>query len=157
MKLTTKGRYAVMAMVDIAFYSDEKPMSMPEISDRQNIPLTYLEQLFVKLRKASLIESVRGPKGGYKLSKEPNEIAVSDVIMAVDEPMQITRCNGKDGCIQKSVKCMTHHLWEGLGQKIHSYLSSMSLADICNQNQPENTNHVSASYKSFVEVEDDIL
>lgn len=151
MKLTTKGRYAVMAMVDIAFYSDGDPMSMSLISERQAIPLPYLEQLFSKLRKAKLISSARGAKGGYILARDAKDINIADVILAVDEPLKITRCSpNSGGCMHKNARCMTHDLWEGLGKTIHNYLGSVSLADVCDKNEGKEK---SCSYESFVEVD----
>jgi Rrf2 family transcriptional regulator, iron-sulfur cluster assembly transcription factor len=133
MKLSTRGRYAVMAMVDLAQNSAGQPVSLADIADRQAISLSYLEQLFAKLRRAGLVDSVRGPGGGYRLSDSPEDIRVSEVIVAVDEPIKTTSCTPGTsiGCIRKSTRCMTHDLWEELGHQIHGYLSSVSLADVC--------------------------
>ena len=133
MKLSTRGRYAVMAMVDLTQNSAGQPVALAEISDRQDISLSYLEQLFSKLRRAGLVQSVRGPGGGYKLADAAEDIRVSEVILAVDEPIQTTSCTlgTSVGCIRKSTRCMTHDLWEELGHQIHGYLSSVSLADVC--------------------------
>ncbi len=133
MKLSTKGRYAVMAMVDLAQHSAGQPLTLADIATRQDISLSYLEQLFAKLRRAGLVESVRGPGGGYKLSVSADDIRISEVILAVDEPIRTTSCNSKTslGCIRKSTRCMTHDLWAELGHQIHGYLSSVSLADVC--------------------------
>ena len=133
MKLSTKGRYAVMAMVDLAQNISGKPVNLAEISDRQAISLSYLEQLFSKLRRAGLVTSVRGPGGGYRLAERAENIRVSEVILAVDEPIRTTGCmpGTAAGCIRKSSRCMTHDLWEELGHQIHGYLSSVSLADVC--------------------------
>jgi Rrf2 family transcriptional regulator, iron-sulfur cluster assembly transcription factor len=133
MKLSTKGRYAVMAMVDLAQNSAGQPVSLADISERQAISLSYLEQLFAKLRRAGLVQSVRGPGGGYRLSGSPEEIRISEVIVAVDEPIKTTSCTpgASAGCIRKTTRCMTHDLWEELGHQIHGYLSSVSLSDVC--------------------------
>lgn len=133
MKLSTKGRYAVMAMVDLAQFGTTGPVALAEVADRQEISLSYLEQLFAKLRRASLVTSVRGPGGGYKLSYPAHEIRVADVITAVDEPIRTTGCTpgAAKGCIRRTSRCMTHDLWEELGHQIHSYLNSVSLEDVC--------------------------
>lgn len=133
MKLGTKGRYAVMAMVDLAKYSDKKPITLSEIATRQEISLSYLEQLFAKLRRAGLVKSVRGPGGGYKLAFGIESIRISDVIRAVDEPIKVTRCDPerREGCLSKHTRCLTHDLWEELGQHIHLFLSSITLEDVC--------------------------
>lgn len=133
MKLSTKGRYGVMAMVDLAQFAAAGPVALAEIAERQEISLSYLEQLFAKLRRAGLVTSVRGPGGGYRLAHDAEDIRVSDVITAVDEPIRTTGCKPgtSAGCIRRSSRCMTHDLWEGLGHQIHSYLNSVSLADVC--------------------------
>lgn len=137
MNLTTKGRYAVTAMVDLALHDAQKsPVSLADIAARQHIALSYLEQLFVKLRRAGLVASVRGPGGGYKLTKASEQCFVSDIMEAVDEPIKMTRCNKnavdtKAGCTHTKSQCLTHRLWEGLGNHIESYFQSVSLADIC--------------------------
>ncbi|WP_114393618.1 Rrf2 family transcriptional regulator [Oleisolibacter albus] len=133
MKLSTKGRYAVMAMVDLAKHSQGCPVALAEIADRQEISLSYLEQLFARLRTAALVRSVRGPGGGYLLASDPAAIPVSSIILAVDEPIRTTRCaaggEGK-GCRSDKTRCLTHHLWEELDHQILLYLSSVSLADV---------------------------
>ncbi len=133
MKLGTKGRYAVMAMVDLAMYDNDQPVTLSEIAERQEISLSYLEQLFAKLRRAGLVKSIRGPGGGYRLAFGPDSIRVSDVIRAVDEPIRTTRCQpgGPVSCVSKSSRCLTHDLWEELGHQIHLYLNSVTLADVC--------------------------
>jgi Rrf2 family transcriptional regulator, iron-sulfur cluster assembly transcription factor len=133
MRLSTKGRYAVMAMVDLAKHSGGDPVSLAEIAERQEISLSYLEQLFAKLRKGGLVRSVRGPGGGYLLAFSPGETRISDVILAVDEPIRATRCTpgAPTGCRGNKSRCLTHDLWEELGNQIHLYLSSVSLADVC--------------------------
>ena len=135
MKLSTKGRYAVMAMVDLAMHSDNKPISLADIADRQEISLSYLEQLFAKLRRGGLVRSVRGPGGGYLLAREDSETRISDVILAVDEPIRATRCTPGQpfGCRINKSRCMTHDLWEELGNQIYLYLSSVTVADVVNK------------------------
>jgi len=131
MKLTTKGRYAVTAMLDLALYNDNGPVSLVEISERQNISLSYLEQLFSKLRRKELVTSMRGPGGGYSLSRDPNEIAVSNIIMAVDENLDVTSCgNASGGCHEKNKRCLTHNLWMDLSNRIQSFLDEISLKDM---------------------------
>lgn len=133
MRLSTKGRYAVMAMVDLANYCDGSPVSLADIADRQEISLSYLEQLFGKLRKGGLVKSVRGPGGGYLLARPAAETRVSDIVLAVDEPLKATRCkpNSPSGCHSDKSRCLTHDLWQELGNQIYLYLSSVSLEDIC--------------------------
>lgn len=133
MKLSTKGRYAVMAMADLAAHDGgAKPVSLAEIARRQEISLSYLEQLFAKLRKGNLVKSVRGPGGGYRLARPAGELRIADIIIAVDEPISATRCRegSPKGCTGSSGRCVTHDLWEELGRQIHVFLSSVSLADV---------------------------
>jgi len=132
-RLSTKGRYAVMAMVDLAQHGDGRPVSLADIAERQEISLSYLEQLFSKLRKGSLVKSVRGPGGGYLLAHETADVRISDIILAVDEPVRATRCrpNSANGCKNDGGRCVTHDLWAELGNQIQLYLSSVSLADVC--------------------------
>src|SRR5499427_4898061 len=129
MRLSTKGRYAVMAMVDLAKHSEGEPVSLAEIAERQEISLSYLEQLFAKLRKGGLVTSVRGPGGGYRLAFAACETRISDIILAVDEPIRATRCTpgAPVGCRGNKSRCSTHDLWEELGNQIHLFLSSVSL------------------------------
>jgi Rrf2 family transcriptional regulator, iron-sulfur cluster assembly transcription factor len=129
MRLTTKGRYAVTAMLDLALHSEKGPVSLADISERQGISLSYLEQLFARLRRFNLVKSVRGPGGGYQLMKEIGDISVAQVVDAVDESLDATRCEGKGDCHQGEV-CLTHHLWEDLSKQIHVFLSGISLADL---------------------------
>ncbi len=132
MILTTKARYAVMAVIDIAENNSGQPTSLITISERQKISLGYLEQIFSRLRKAGLVESVKGPGGGYILAKSSKSITIDEVIKAMNEPIKMTRCgNVKKSCISSNAKCKTHHLWNGLENKIYEYLNSISLADIC--------------------------
>ena len=137
MRLSTKGRYAVMAMADLAgnageTKSESRPVALADIAARQDISLSYLEQLFAKLRRGGLVTSVRGPGGGYRLSRPSGELRIADIIMAVDEPIAATRCKpgSTKGCTKSGARCVTHDLWEELGQQIHVFLSSVSLADV---------------------------
>lgn len=132
MKLTTKGRYAVTAMLDLALHTERGPVSLADISARQGISLSYLEQLFAKLRRSRLVHSVRGPGGGYRLAVESAAISVAQVVDAVSESLDATRCQGRGDC-QGGETCLTHHLWEDLSRQIHSFLSGISLADLVNR------------------------
>lgn len=131
MKMSTKGRYAVMAMIDIAIHSEGEPVSLAEIAERQDISQEYLEQLFGKLRKAKLVESSRGPGGGYRLARAMSEIPVAKIIAAVDEELQFTRCGGDavEGCV-KGERCNAHDLWSSLGRQMMYFLSSITLEDV---------------------------
>ena len=129
MRLTTKGRFAVTAMVDLALRQNRGPVTLAAISERQHISLSYLEQLFGKLRRAALVSSVRGPGGGYNLAQPPASISVADIVSAVDEPIDATQCGGKENC-HDDKRCMTHDLWATLNEKMQEYLSSVSLADL---------------------------
>ncbi len=129
MKLTTKGRYAVTAMLDLSLHGKHAPVSLADISQRQGISLSYLEQLFAKLRKQSLVSSVRGPGGGYKLGRDEAEIYIAEVVDAVSESIDTTRCQHKGNC-QEGETCLTHHLWIDLSKQIHQFLSSISLQDL---------------------------
>jgi len=133
MRLSTKGRYAVMAMADLARNGRERAVSLAEIATRQEISLSYLEQLFARLRRGGLVKSVRGPGGGYRLARDASETWVSEIVLAVDEPLRATRCIGQGsprGCMIGGERCITHDLWEGLGREIHRYLASVSLEDV---------------------------
>lgn len=129
MRLTTKGRYAVTAMLDLALHTQHGPVSLADISTRQGISLSYLEQLFARLRQCSLVQSVRGPGGGYRLLGDTADISVAQVVDAVSESLDATRCEGKGNCHEGEV-CLTHHLWESLSEQIHQFLSGISLADL---------------------------
>ena len=135
MRLSTKGRYAVMALVDLASHSNGRPVALADISQRQEISLSYLEQLFAKLRRNGLVKSVRGPGGGYLLSRSAEDTRISDAILAVDEPIRATRCkpNAGAGCQSDKSRCLTHDLWEELTHQIHLFLSSVSLSDVVNR------------------------
>ena len=139
MKLTTKGRYAVMAMADIAANQKLKPVSLKDISLRQNISLSYLEQLFSKLKNRKLVKSVRGPLGGYVLEKTPKDIKISNIIFAVDEEVKTLNCNrdSKKSCQGKSARCITHHLWVDLEQHINDFFDSTNLGDLIKQKQSD--------------------
>lgn len=133
MKLTTKGRYAVTAMLDLAIHDFQGPVNLAEISRRQDISLTYLEQLFNKLRKNGLVESARGPGGGYSLAVDVSAITVAKVVYCVDETVDMTRCGGQQNC-QGEARCLTHDLWMGLNQHVANYLNNITLGDLVEQN-----------------------
>tara|TARA_B100000941_G_C28452204_1_gene525706 strand:- start:398 stop:814 length:417 start_codon:yes stop_codon:yes gene_type:complete len=137
MKLTNKGRYAVMAMADLASNSNERPISLSEISIRQNISLAYLEQIFIKLKINNLVKSSRGANGGYTLFKPATEIKISNIINAVDEEVKTLNCKkqSKRGCNNKAVKCITHNLWDQLDQHINGFFEKVKLQDLTKQNQ----------------------
>jgi Rrf2 family iron-sulfur cluster assembly transcriptional regulator len=132
MRLTTKGRFAVTAMLDLALRHKASPVTLAGIGVRQGISLSYLEQLFGKLRRHSLVESVRGPGGGYLLARTADKISVADIILAVDEPLDATQCGGMENC-QEDKRCMTHNLWATLNEKLYAYLNSVSLQDLVNE------------------------
>lgn len=129
MRLTTKGRFAVTAMIDLALHHGSGPVTLAEISGRQRISLSYLEQLFGKLRRHRLVESVRGPGGGYHLARDMGEVSVADIILAVDEPIDATQCGGKENC-HDDQKCLTHDLWSALNERIFDYLGAVSLRQL---------------------------
>lgn len=129
MKLTTKGRYAVTAMLDLALHAQKGPVSLADISERQGISISYLEQLFSKLRKNELVSSVRGPGGGYRLSREGSQIFVAQIIDAVDEKVDVTRCMGEGNC-QDGETCLTHDLWQDLSNQLHNFLSEISVQSL---------------------------
>ena len=129
MKLTSKGRYAVTAILDLAFHSTSGPVTLSDISKRQDISLSYLEQLFTRLRKQALVRSTRGPGGGYSLNRPANEIAVAEVVSAVDEIVDTTRCSGANNC-HDGQQCLAHELWDDLSQQIYGFLDEISLQDL---------------------------
>jgi Rrf2 family iron-sulfur cluster assembly transcriptional regulator len=131
-KLTSKGRYAVTAMLDLAFHSQGGPVTLSQISMRQDISLSYLEQLFTRLRKQNLVASTRGPGGGYTLSRTADRIAIAEIIAAVDETVETTRCNGAGNCQQGS-RCLTHELWDDLSQQIYRFLNGITLASLMDE------------------------
>ena len=139
MRLTTKGRYAVTAMLDLAINSSEHPVNLSEISDRQAISLSYLEQLFSKLRREQLVKSVRGPGGGYQLNAASNEISVANVINAVNESMDVSRCEGRANC-HDGKQCLTHNLWVDLSERISSFLDNITLGELTQQNAQQKKN-----------------
>jgi len=132
MKLTTKGRYAVTAMLDLALHAENGPVSLAEISQRQEISLSYLEQLFSRLRKNGLVNSTRGPGGGYRVARDLDKVAVSEIIGAVNESVDATQCAGKENCHSHG-RCLTHDLWEGLSEQIEEFLSGVSLQNMIDQ------------------------
>jgi Rrf2 family iron-sulfur cluster assembly transcriptional regulator len=136
MRLTTKGRFAVTAMVDLALRHGGGPVTLAEISSRQKISLSYLEQLFGKLRRHALVDSVRGPGGGYRLAKDMAEISVAEVILAVDEPIDATQCAGKENCRDEQ-KCLTHDLWATLNERIFDYLESVTLRQLVDSHRAQ--------------------
>jgi len=136
MRLTTKGRYAVTAMLDLSINANKGPVTLSDISKRQDISLSYLEQLFAKLRKQDLVSSVRGPGGGYLLGKKDSEIDVAEIIDAVSESMDTTKCLGKGDCHGGEI-CLTHHLWQDLSEQIHQFLSNITLADLVSKREIE--------------------
>ena len=143
MRLTTKGRFAVTAMIDLALRQQEGPVTLSGISSRQEISLSYLEQLFSKLRRHAIVESTRGPTGGYHLARPAEFVTVADIILAVDEPIDATQCGGKENCHShdhpNGGRCMTHHLWSTLNDKMVADLESVSLQDLVNQQTPHQT------------------
>ena len=139
MRLSTKGRYAVMAMADLArrqaaLAAGDRAVTLADIAQRQQISLSYLEQLFARLRRRGLVKSLRGPGGGYRLAREACETSIADIVLAVDEPLRATRCGAAQskGCMLKGERCITHDLWEDMGRHLHSYLASVTLADLVN-------------------------
>lgn len=133
MRLSTKGRYAVMAMADLARHERGRAVCLAEIAARQDISLPYLEQLFARLRRRGLVKSVRGPGGGYRLARPAAQVPISDVVLAVDEPLRTTRCSGHDsvkGCMPGGERCLTHDLWDALGAQIQQFLAGVSLEDV---------------------------
>ena len=144
MRLTTKGRFAVTAMVDLAMRQTRGPVTLAGISQRQKISLSYLEQLFGKLRRHELVESTRGPGGGYTLARDTDRMSVADIIIAVDESLDATQCGGKENCLDDK-RCMTHDLWATLNAKMYDYLSSVNLADLVAH---QNGKHVAVLHDS---------
>lgn len=132
MKLTTKGRYAVTAMLDLALHYEQNAVTLSDIAKRQGISLSYLEQLFAKLRRNGLVDSIRGPGGGYNLAKKPHQISVAEIIIAINENIDATRCAGEQNCAGEE-RCLTHQLWEDLSGRIHDFLKGITLADLVSQ------------------------
>ena len=145
MRLTTKGRFAVTAMIDLAMRQGNGPVTLSGISQRQAISLSYLEQLFGKLRRHEIVESIRGPGGGYSLARPAGKVTVADIIIAVDEPLDATQCGGKENCHgahTDGARCMTHELWTTLNEMMVDYLDSVSLQDLVDQQRPKEQNVV---------------
>ncbi len=142
MRLTTKGRFAVTALLDLAMQQEKTPVTLADISQRQKISLSYLEQLFAKLRQSELVDSVRGPGGGYRLAKNMEQVSIAEIILAVDEPIDATKCGGKENC-HNDGKCMTHDLWAKLNELIFDYLGAVTLKHLVdNQNTESKDNGV---------------
>ena len=153
MRLTTKGRYAVTAMLDLALHGSSGPVSLADISGRQDISLSYLEQLFAKLRRNDLVTSVRGPGGGYRLSRHTGEIFVAQIVDAVNEAVDATGCGGTSDCQQGEV-CLTHHLWCDLSDQIHGFLSQISLANLVERKEVK---HISARQDARAEQDEALV
>ena len=152
MRLTTKGRFAVTAMIDLAMRDSGGPVTLAEISQRQKISLSYLEQLFGKLRRQSLVKSTRGPGGGYRLARPSNEVSVADIILAVDEPIDATQCGGKENCVDEQ-KCLTHDLWTALNAHIFDYLRGVKLSSLVDE-QIERVERMRSGAPAVVEMAD---
>jgi Rrf2 family iron-sulfur cluster assembly transcriptional regulator len=152
MRLTTKGRFAVTAMIDLAMRDSGGPVTLAEISQRQKISLSYLEQLFGKLRRQSLVKSTRGPGGGYRLARPSNEVSVADIILAVDEPIDATQCGGKENCVDEQ-KCLTHDLWTALNSHIFDYLGGVKLSRLVDE-QIDRVERMRAGTPAVVEMTD---
>ena len=135
MELNTRGRFAVMAIADLAKFGEQGVVALTAISERQHLSLAYLEKLFAKLRSAGLVESTRGRGGGYRLARAPEDIAIADILAAVDEPTRMTRCVGAKGCVAEN-RCLTHGLWSALGQNIEAFLARVTIADVINDRVP---------------------
>ena len=146
MRLTTKGRFAVTAMLDLALHGTDAPVALAGISERQKISLSYLEQLFGKLRRRELVESVRGPGGGYHLARDASRVTVADIIRAVEEPIDSTQCGGRENC-HDSGRCMTHDLWEELNTTVYGFLAGVSLAQLVEKQRAQPVNVVRAPAK----------
>lgn len=159
MRLTTKGRFAVTAMIDLALRSGKGPVTLSGISQRQAISLSYLEQLFGKLRRHEIVESIRGPGGGYSLARKADKVTVADIIIAVDEPLDATQCGGKETChgadAATGARCMTHELWATLNEKMVDYLDSVSLQDLVDQQKHKNSEQVVVLHRNAAAVGQD--
>jgi Rrf2 family iron-sulfur cluster assembly transcriptional regulator len=152
MRLTTKGRFAVTAMIDLALRQGTGPVTLAGISQRQAISLSYLEQLFGKLRRHEIVESIRGPGGGYSLARKADQVTVADIIIAVDEPLDATQCGGKENChgadAATGARCMTHELWATLNEKMVDYLDSVSLQDLVDQQKHKHSEQVVVMHRA---------
>jgi Rrf2 family iron-sulfur cluster assembly transcriptional regulator len=157
MRLTTKGRFAVTAMIDLALRQGKGPVTLSGISQRQAISLSYLEQLFGKLRRHEIVASIRGPGGGYSLARKADKVTVADIIIAVDEPLDATQCGGKESChgadAATGARCMTHELWATLNEKMVDYLDSVSLQDLVDQQKQKNSEQVVVMHRAHAAVE----
>jgi Rrf2 family iron-sulfur cluster assembly transcriptional regulator len=157
MRLTTKGRFAVTAMIDLALRQGKGPVTLSGISQRQAISLSYLEQLFGKLRRHEIVASIRGPGGGYSLARKADKVTVADIIIAVDEPLDATQCGGKESChgadAASGARCMTHELWATLNEKMVDYLDSVSLQDLVDQQKQKNSEQVVVMHRAHAAVE----
>lgn len=151
MKLTSKGRYAVTAILDVALNTDGSPVTLSEISERQSISLSYLEQLFAKLRRHGLVKSVRGPGGGYRLGLPANDISIGMVIAAVNENINVTKCLGKGNC-QNGSECLTHSLWEDLSNRIEEFLNEITLAELVNKQRNKTAHQVHQDFENLLVV-----
>ena len=151
MKLTSKGRYAVTAILDIAINADGKPVTLSDISERQHISLSYLEQLFAKLRRHGLVKSVRGPGGGYRLRHPAGDISIGMVIAAVNENINVTKCLGKENC-QNGSACLTHSLWEDLSNRIEAFLNEITLAELVDKQRQKPTREVHQDFENLLVV-----
>ena len=145
MRLTTKGRFAVTAMIDLAMHAQERAVKLNAISQRRQISLSYLEQLFAKLRRAGLVESVRGPGGGYVLARPPEKINIAEIIFAAEDRLDATLCSGKANC-ERGQACLTHHLWENLNRTINDYLSGITLARLLDEQQQNHEHTISITH-----------
>lgn len=154
MILSTKGRYAVMAMVDLACQPASKPVGLAAIAERQEIPLAYLEQIFARLKRAGLVSAVRGPGGGYRLMRAPEAMTIAEIMQASDEPLKMTRCDShaKGGCMATRTQCLTHDLWDGLSGQIQHYLESLTLDDVCARRVKEKFPKQGAGLTMFAEL-----
>lgn len=141
MKLTTKSKFAITALVDIALYSANNPITLQLISERQGISLSYLEQLFAKLRKHGMVKSYKGPGGGYILNFKASEISLTDIMKAVNEEMDARTCKGRENCLNNG-KCLTHHLWDDITNHMYKYLSNIKLSDVIENNKQNNVKFV---------------
>jgi Rrf2 family iron-sulfur cluster assembly transcriptional regulator len=153
MRLTTKGRFAVTAMADLAMRGGKAPVTLAAISERQKISLSYLEQLFGKLRRNNIVESVRGPGGGYYLARPSNQISIAEIVIAVDEPLDATKCGGLGNCQGDQQPCITHDLWTGLNAKIYGYLEEVTLQQLVENHTRRNSDPTTISLKKMIKPE----
>jgi Rrf2 family iron-sulfur cluster assembly transcriptional regulator len=153
MRLTTKGRFAVTAMADLAMRGGKAPVTLAAISERQKISLSYLEQLFGKLRRNNIVESVRGPGGGYYLARPSNQISIAEIVIAVDEPLDATKCGGLGNCQGEQQPCITHDLWTGLNAKIYGYLEEVTLQQLVENHTRRNSDPTTISLKKMIKPE----